>query len=41
MNRGNEIKPKEGGSEGRELHAVDGYEAASKLAQVGTLSLKQ
>lgn len=32
VNRGNESKPKEG-SDRRELNAVDGYEAAVKLAQ--------
>lgn len=34
VNRGDESKPKTTGDEGRELNAVEGYEAASKLAQV-------
>ncbi|KAF7437082.1 hypothetical protein PC9H_003916 [Pleurotus ostreatus] len=33
VNRGDESKPKTTGDEGRELNAVEGYEAASKLAQ--------
>jgi hypothetical protein len=32
VNRGNESRPKEG-SDQRDLNAVDGYEAAVKLAQ--------
>lgn len=34
VNRGNEVKPKEGSTVVRNLNAVDGYEAAVKLAQV-------
>lgn len=38
VNRGNESKPKEGNDK-RDLNAVDGYEAAVKLAQVCSLSV--
>ncbi|KAF7794702.1 hypothetical protein EIP86_005840 [Pleurotus ostreatoroseus] len=34
VNRGNESRPKDNASEKRELHAVEGLEAALKLAQV-------
>lgn len=34
VNRGDESRPKETGSDGRDLNAVEGYEAAFKLAQV-------
>lgn len=34
VNRGEESRPKDDGSEGRDLNTVDGYEAALKLAQV-------
>lgn len=33
VNKGNESRPKDG-VEGRELNAVEGYDAAVKLAQV-------
>ena len=34
VNRGNEARPKEGSSEGRDLNAIEGLEAAIKLAEV-------
>ena len=34
VNRGDESRPKASSTEKRELHAVDGLEAAIKLAQV-------
>ncbi len=34
VNKGNESRPKDGTVEGRELNAVEGYDAAVKLAQV-------
>lgn len=34
VNRGEESKPKDSPNSVRELNAVDGYEAALKLAQV-------
>lgn len=37
VNRGEESRPKEAG-EGRDLNTVEGYEAALKLAQVGSHS---
>lgn len=37
VNRGNEVKPREGGSSKRELNLVDSYESAVKLAQVRPL----
>ncbi len=39
VNKGNESKPKEGSNDKRELNAVEGYEAAVKLAQVYDLSI--
>ncbi|KAF6766201.1 maintenance of telomere capping protein 1 [Ephemerocybe angulata] len=39
VSRGNEVKPKQGSSTGRELNAVDSYESAVKLAQVEVESL--
>ena len=34
VNRGDESRPKDAGDSKRELNAVEGYEAALKLAQV-------
>jgi hypothetical protein len=34
VNRGDELRPKDSASEKRELNAVDGLDAAVKLAQV-------
>ena len=34
VNRGEESRPRDGGKEGRDLNAVEGYDAAFKLAQV-------
>lgn len=34
VNRGEESRPKDTGTKGRDLNVVDGYEAAFKLAQV-------
>ncbi|KAF8168300.1 maintenance of telomere capping protein 1 [Crassisporium funariophilum] len=34
VNRGDESRPKEGATEGRDLNVVEGYEAALKLSQV-------
>ena len=37
VNRGNEVKPREGASSKRELNLLDSYESAVKLAQVRPL----
>ena len=39
VNRGNESRPKDSASEVRDLNAVEGLEAAIKLAQVGQSDL--
>lgn len=40
VNRGEESKPKESSGSTRDLNAVEGYEAALKLAQVGPHHLR-
>jgi hypothetical protein len=39
VNRGDESRPKESDTQGRNLNAVEGYEAALKLAQVCKLTV--